>query len=74
MRPVKNKAKGRTGRDVSGSDKLAGRMMVAAKMSENDIRELAYAFFKARGCVNGNDLGDWFLAEKTITEKVSENG
>lgn len=74
MNLTRSKTKVKAGRSGASSAKPAGRMMAAAKMSENDIRELAYAFFKARGCVHGNDLGDWLQAERTIEKKVRENG
>lgn len=74
MNLTRSRTKVKAGRSGVSQAKPAGCMTAVAKMSESDIRELAYEFFKARGCIHGNDLGDWFLAEKTIAEKVRENG
>jgi hypothetical protein len=36
-----------------------------------EIAALAYAIWEAKGYPHGNDLDDWFLAEQTLTEKVT---
>jgi HSP20 family molecular chaperone IbpA len=44
----------------------------------NLIAQRAYETFEGRGCVHGNDRGDWFLAESELltpeTFRLSESG
>lgn len=40
---------------------------------EQAIREMAYAFYEARGCVDGNDLDDWIKAEARVQQLYIES-
>lgn len=40
---------------------------------EQAIREMAYSFYEARGCVDGNDLDDWIKAEARVQELFIES-
>lgn len=35
---------------------------------EEDIRKKAYELYEQRGCQPGNELGDWFEAEKLCSK------
>lgn len=39
---------------------------------EQAICEMAYAFYEARGCADGNDLDDWIRAEARVQQLLDE--
>jgi hypothetical protein len=38
----------------------------SAEARDRAIRETAYAFYEARGCIDGHELDDWFEAEAQV--------
>ena len=45
--------------------------MIYSTDQYRSIEELAYEFYVKRGRLNGDDLSDWFQAEKTVLKKLS---
>lgn len=39
----------------------------------DEISRLAYELFKKRGGIQGEDLDDWFAAERIVIESYSES-
>lgn len=70
----KTKAQGtRSGNHVVTSPDSRASMPAEPKYRETvcnmeQIRMRAYELFMARGGCHGNDLADWFMAERELTE------
>jgi hypothetical protein len=47
--------------------------MPAPADREREVRELAYAFFEARGRAEGHELDDWLKAEAQILEQAAHD-
>jgi Protein of unknown function (DUF2934) len=69
----KTKAQGtRSGNHIETSPDSRASMLAEPKHREGicsmeQIRMRAYELFMARGGCHGNDLGDWFMAERELT-------
>ena len=46
--------------------------MSKANTMYDEIACVAYGLYEKRGCVNGNDFGDWVEAEKIVMKKFSK--
>ena len=53
-------------RPARASKALAPRMDESADSRDSAIRETAYAFYEARGRVDGHELDDWLEAEAEV--------
>ncbi len=61
------------GRDTSHPRPRAARKRPAAAASDGEdrddmIRRTAYAFYEARGCIDGHALDDWLQAKAQIEQ------
>lgn len=54
--------------------KITSQNAPSRKINESElfsmIQKKAYEYFLARGCGHGDDLRDWFLAEKDVLKNV----
>lgn len=39
---------------------------------EQEVRQIAYALYEARGCVDGHDLEDWLTAETQVRQALAD--
>jgi hypothetical protein len=75
----KTKAQGtRSGNPIVTSPDSQSSMSAEPKHRENNcsteqIRIRAYELFMARGGCHGNDLADWFMAERELTGNSSDS-
>jgi hypothetical protein len=75
----KTKAQGtRSGNPIVTSPDSRARMPAEPKHRENNcsmeqIRMRAYELFMARGGCHGNDLADWFMAERELTGNAQDS-
>jgi hypothetical protein len=61
--PRKTAVKSATGKSGSQQPRSTGP-------TEDEIRLRAYEIYLEHGCPDGEDLGDWFQAEKELTENI----
>ena len=75
----KTKAQGtRSGNPIETSPDSRASMPAEPKYRENvcnmeQIRMRAYELFMARGGRHGNDLADWFMAERELTGSLRDS-
>ncbi len=48
-------------------DRIATEVRQDSQPAAEQIRERAYELFLSRGAAHGNDLRDWFLAERELS-------
>ena len=75
----KTKAQGtRSGNPIETSPDSRASMPAEREYRENicsmeQIRMRAYELFMARGGCHGNDLADWFMAERELTGSLRDS-
>ncbi len=75
----KTKAQGtRSGNPIVTSPDSRARVPAERKYRENicsmeQIRMRAYELYMARGGCHGNDLADWFMAERELTGSLRDS-
>ena len=50
---------------------IKNKPLLSANEFQSKVAQKAYELFEARGCFHGNDIQDWFEAERTIRESNS---
>lgn len=64
-KPVRSLAEGDGQRDPNHSATDKGRYEM--------IRQTAYSFYEARGCVDGHELDDWLQAQAQVNQMSGQN-
>jgi hypothetical protein len=55
---------------TNGAPAKTGRLMkITSDTFHSMVERRAFELFLQRNCEHGNDMGDWFNAEKEISEK-----
>jgi hypothetical protein len=58
---------------TNGRNKKRGSALLFGESITDKIRRRAQELYEKRGRVPGNDLGDWFEAERQIKEELSRD-
>ncbi|MDE2300896.1 MAG: DUF2934 domain-containing protein, partial [Burkholderiales bacterium] len=69
-RPVHGKSAARAKTAVAKA--VTGSRADAGENHERLVRETAYAFYEARGRLDGHDLEDWLRAEGQVARALGE--
>lgn len=58
---------------TNGKNKKKGSALLFGESITDKIRRRAQELYQMRGCVPGNDLADWFEAEKQVKAELNKN-
>ncbi len=57
------------------TNKFTNKTSLFARTTQDKLNEMiqrkAYELFEKRGCTPGNELGDWFEAEKLVRQELA---